>query len=219
MKEFQFSEIKDILGEINPFLETFRTIKEEFSEVTKNTDYNTEITDIENKIPSITGLVTTTALNARDIQIPDITNLATKADLLKINTALNTKTAETENKIPDTSHFINTPEFNRLTKISFDARMKEVEKSHASKSEVSNALVLGNKNRKNIEKLRTFDSSYFFNKIHFQDDGMQNDLVFQAVFKYFKITTNSDIVIEWESKDLSKESIKPPATAENSLNP
>ena len=30
MKEFQFSEIKDFLGEINPFLGPFRTIKEEF---------------------------------------------------------------------------------------------------------------------------------------------------------------------------------------------
>ena len=42
--------------------------------------------------------------------------------------------AEIENKIPATSHFINTPEFNRLTKISFGARIKEEEeKSLVSK--------------------------------------------------------------------------------------
>ena len=30
MKEFQFSEIKDFFGKINPFLVPFSTIKEEF---------------------------------------------------------------------------------------------------------------------------------------------------------------------------------------------
>ena len=43
----------------------------------------------------------------------------------------------------NTSSFITSPEFNRLTKISFDARMKKVEKSHASKTEVKNATDLG----------------------------------------------------------------------------
>ena len=41
------------------------------------------------------------------------------------------------------SSFITSPEFNRLTKISFDARMKKVEKSLASKTEVKNATDLG----------------------------------------------------------------------------
>ena len=38
--------------------------------------------------------------------------------------ALNAKSTETENKIPDSTGFINTPEFNKLTKISFDTRTK-----------------------------------------------------------------------------------------------
>ena len=50
--------------------------------------------------------------------MPGITNLATKA-------VLNTKAIEIQSKIPDTSHFINTQEFDRLTKISFDARIKK----------------------------------------------------------------------------------------------
>ena len=41
------------------------------------------------------------------------------------------------------------------------------------------------------EKLQTFDSSYFLGKTHFEDDGMQNFLVFQQVFKYFKTPSNS----------------------------
>ena len=31
----------------------------------KNTDYNTKITEIKNKMPSVTGLVATVALNAK----------------------------------------------------------------------------------------------------------------------------------------------------------
>ena len=56
-------------------------------------NYNTKSTEIENKIPSITGLVTTTALNATATytknKIPDIITLATKA-------ALNAKAAAIE---------------------------------------------------------------------------------------------------------------------------
>ena len=51
---------------------------------------NTKIIEIENKIPSITGLVSTVALK--------------------------TKATKIENKIPNTSRFITTPEFDRLTK-------------------------------------------------------------------------------------------------------
>ena len=51
---------------------------------------------------------------------------------------------------------VNNQEFNRLTNISFDARMKERAKSLVSKSQVDNALNLGDKNRekqKNIKHL------------------------------------------------------------------
>ena len=52
-----------------------------------------------------------------------------------------------ENKISDTNRFINTQEFNRLTKISLDTRMKEAEKSIVSKTEIKNALDLGDKKK------------------------------------------------------------------------
>ena len=42
--------------------------------------------------------------------------------------------------------------------------MKEAEKSLRSKTEVNNALDLGDRNRKKIEKLKTFHSSYFPSK-------------------------------------------------------
>ena len=46
-----------------------------------------------------------------------------------------------------------------------------------------------------VTKLQAFDSSYFRGKSHFEDDGIQNYLVFQPMYRYFK--------------GLSDESIKP----------
>ena len=96
----------------------------------KKTDYNRKITESKNKIPNATRLVTVAAVNtiAKEIEnkIPNITNLANKA-------ALNTKASVIENKITDSTGFITTPEVSRLTQLKFDARMKEVTESFASK--------------------------------------------------------------------------------------
>ena len=70
-----------------------------------------------------------------------------------------------------------------------------------------------------LNKLKTFDSSYFIGKSHFEEDGTQNYLVFQPLNKYFKVITNTDYISSWKSKGLSAESIKPPTTSDNSLTP
>ena len=44
----------------------------------KKTDYNTRITEIEGKIPNITGLANTAALNAVETKIPNVSNLVKK---------------------------------------------------------------------------------------------------------------------------------------------
>ena len=67
-------------------------------------------------------------------------------------TTLNTKHIQIENKIPDTKGSFRSPEFNRLTKISFDARIKEATKSLVSKSQVDNALDIADKNREKVKK-------------------------------------------------------------------
>ena len=69
-----------------------------------------------------------------------------------------------------------------------------------------------------MDKLKTFDSSYFIGKSHFEEDGTQNYLVFQPINKYFKVITNTDISSR-KSEGLSSESIKPPTTSDNSLTP
>ena len=72
-----------------------------------------------------------------------------------------------------------------------------------------------------MNKLKTFDSSYFIDKSHFDEDGTQNYLIFQPIIRYFKVNTitNTDYVLSWKSKGLSAESIKPPTTSDNSLTP
>ena len=83
---------------------------------------NTKVKDNEKKYLILKFLATKATLiikaAAVESKITDITNLATKA-------ALNTKAKEIENKILDTTNVITTPEFNRLTKISFDSKMRE----------------------------------------------------------------------------------------------
>ena len=69
-----------------------------------------------------------------------------------------------------------------------------------------------------MKKLKTFYSSYFIGKSHFEEDGTQDYLVFQPINRYFK-TGNSDYVLAWRSKGLSAESITPPSAPNNFLNP
>ena len=70
-----------------------------------------------------------------------------------------------------------------------------------------------------MNKLKTFDSSYFIGKSHFEEDGTQNYLVFQPLNKYLKVITNTDYVSSWKYQGLSAESIKPSTKCDNSLTP
>ena len=70
-----------------------------------------------------------------------------------------------------------------------------------------------------LKKLRTFDSSYFRGKIYFENDGPQNYLIFQPMYRYFKKIGNTDHISACKSKGLFDEIIKPPSTNNNSLSP
>ena len=48
------------------------------SGLVRKTDYNAKITEIEDKIPSISGLGTNTALTAVENKIPNVNNLVKK---------------------------------------------------------------------------------------------------------------------------------------------
>ena len=56
-------------------------------------------------------------------------------------------------------------------------------------------------------------------KNHFEEDRTKNYLVFQPMHRYFRLIANTKYISEWKCKGLSDETIKPPATPDNSLSP
>ena len=53
-----------------------------------------------------------------------------------------------------------------------------------------------NKLKKLKQKIKN-DSSYFKGKIHFEEDGAQNYLVFQGVYKYFEDVNVSKLLLNF----------------------
>ena len=111
---------------------------------------NTKISEVENKIPNTSALVTTTALN--------------------------TKICEVENEISDNSKYITTEEFNKLTAENFAARLKQVDlvdkTSFDNKLTSFNRRITSNKTKhlevqKKLNSLMTKDHNFFFGRILF----------------------------------------------------
>ena len=106
----------------------------------------------------------------------------------------NTKITEIENKLTNHNHdkYIDTQEFNKLaadvfntritqenliTKTDFDAKLSNLNrKTTSNKTEHLNV-------ENEFNKLKTFDSSYFIGRSHFDEDGTQNYLVFQPIIR------------------------------------
>ena len=142
---------------------------------TVKTDYNTKGTEIANKISDISNLATKTELTAVENKIPSVSNLVKKADY-------NTKVTEIENKINNHNHdkYIDTSEFNKLagdvfnarlaqanliTKTDFDAKLLSLNRKITQNK--SKHLVVKNE----LNKLKNFDSNCFIGKSHFEEDG------------------------------------------------
>ena len=102
---------------------------------------------------------------------------------------------------------------NSVTKTDFDAKLSGLNRK-ITQNKTKHLLV-----ENELNKLKTFDSSYFIGKSHFEEDGTQNYLVFQPISRYFKITANTKSISLWKSKGLSDEIITPYATSDNSLTP
>ena len=116
-------------------------------------------------------------------------------------------------------------QFNTLAAV-FNARLARA--NLVAKANFSNtASILNNKVAANktknesiyneLKRLKTLDSKYFIGKSHFEEDGMQNYLVFQPINRYFKVIANKLYISSWTSKGLSDETIMPPVTSDNSL--
>ena len=94
-----------------------------------------------------------------------------------------------------------------ITKTDFDAKLSSLNRKITQNK--SKHLLVENE----LNKLKTFDSSYFIGKSHFEEDGTQNYLVFQPKVRYFKILPNTNYVLSWKSKGLSAETIKSHTTS------
>ena len=115
---------------------------------------------------------------------------------------------------PDQDKYITTPEFNTLAANVFNARLAQAnlitKTDFEAKVSSLNRKTGANKSKhllveKELKKLKTFDSSYFIGKSHFEENGTQNYLVFQPIKKYFKVIANTVYVSSWRSKELSAE--------------
>ena len=100
-----------------------------------------------------------------------------------------------------------------ITKPDFDTKLSSLN-NKITKNKSKHLL-----DENELKKLKTFDSSYFIGKSHFEEDGTQNYLVLQPLNKYFKVIANTGYVSSLKSMGLSAETIKPPSTSGNSLTP
>ena len=96
------------------------------SDFVLKTKYQTDKTELENKIPDVSNLVKNTKLTELENKIPDISSLATKTTLTAVESKMPnvgilvkktnyyTKISELEKKLTDHNYdkYIATPEFN-----------------------------------------------------------------------------------------------------------
>ena len=93
---------------------------------------------------------------------------------------------------------------NLVTKTDFDNKL--VSLNRKIKSNQTRHVIVENE----LSKLKTFDSSYFRGKSHFEEDDTQNYLVFQPMYRYFKIIAgvgSGNYIYFWKSKGLTDKKI------------
>ena len=109
------------------------------SDFVLKTKYNTDKTELANKICNVTDFVKKTKLTELENKIPGICNLATKTALTTVKNKIrsvnnlvkkidyNTKITDIENKLNDLNHdkYIDTSEFNKLAGDVFNARIEQ----------------------------------------------------------------------------------------------
>ena len=100
-------------------------------------------------------------------------NKITDVSCLVKKTIYGTKISELEKKLTDHNHdkYITTPEFNALAASVFNARLAQA--NLIMKRSSLNRKIISNKSKhllveNELKKLKTFDSSYFIGKSHFE---------------------------------------------------
>ena len=114
-----------------------------------------------------------------------------------------TKITELEKKHTYHNHdkLITTPEFNNLAAGVFNARLAQANLITGTDFDAKllslNGKTTSNKSKHlfvetELKKLKTFDSSYFRGKSHFEEDGTQSYLVFQPMHRYLRVITSTN---------------------------
>ena len=158
------------------------------------------MTTLENKIPSISGLVKKADYNTKITDIGNIFNNHNH-DKYVAKSEFNTLAANVFNT--------RLTQANLITKTDFDAKLSSL-----------NRKITANKTKHFVNDN---DLSYYRGKQYFDEgSSKQNYLVFLPMGKYFKLNSVVgviDHVLSWQSKGLCNKSIKPPTTSDNSLTP
>ena len=104
---------------------------------------------------------------------------------------------------------------NLITKTDFDAKLSSLNRKITTNK--PKYLLVENE----LNKLRTFDSSYFHGKNYFDEDGNQNYYIFKPISKYLKVAYVNDIayVSSWKSKKLNGAEMESIKRSNYSLNP
>ena len=150
---------------------------------------NTKLSEVENKIPDVSGLVNAPVLSAKirevENKIPDVSGLVKETDF-------DAKISDIEVK------YLTASDYNKY--MSDILSTKIIEKGLVDKSSISNLKKNSDLNTKvatlatkaelkteqdKIVKFQAFDSSCFHGKSHFEDDDTENYLVFCPVYRYF----------------------------------
>ena len=123
-----------------------------------------KLTELENKIPDISSLATKTSLTAVENKIHSISSHAKKTDYNIKITKVKNKLNHNHDKYIDTSEFnklaadafnVRIAQANLITKADFGAKLSKLNKKNTKNK--SKYLLVDNE----LNKLKTFDSSYF----------------------------------------------------------
>ena len=102
---------------------------------------------------------------------------------------------------------------NLITKTDFDAKLSSLNRK-ITQNKTKHLLV-----ENELNKLKTFDSSYFIGKSHFEEDGTQNYLVFQPMYRFFKKLAIVALFHHGNLKDSLMKIFSPPTAPDISLTP
>ena len=104
---------------------------------------------------------------------------------------------------------------NLITNTKFDAKLSSLNRK-ITKNKSDHLLV-----QNELNKLKTFDSSYSRGKNYFDEDGALNYYVFQPLIKYLEVAHVSNItyILSWKSRGLHDAKIKAIAINNYLLNP